>query len=426
MKQNVTHGTIYLTVAQAAFVFSGYAIHMGLARLLGPAGYGVYAVVVSLVTTVNLILTSGIPQAVSRYAAHDDCDTVAIRGTAFKMQIALSFVMFFIYFVMAGRIALVFNDPALAHFIRVSAFMIPGYAMYSVLLGYLNGLREYKKQSLNSICYSVFNTGLILLLVVMGYSTMGALTGFAIAPLVGVVVGLFFVRRGGKDKINNDPISRNSSIVTKQIVDFAVPIIFYSVAIHLIMVVDLFFVKAYMADYDVGIYSAVSMISRIPFFMIGGLYGALFPAISHVTANNDAKNTRRYITNSVKVSLAVISPAVVIVAAFPGSLIALLYSAEYAGGASTLSILILGMGFFSLFTLFATILNGSGMPRVSLIISLFILGLDAVLNYVLVPEYHLIGAAAATSLACFAASILSGAYVYWKFGMRVRCRNALM
>ena len=39
MKQNVIHGTIYLTVAQAVFVFSGYAIHMGLARLLGPAGY---------------------------------------------------------------------------------------------------------------------------------------------------------------------------------------------------------------------------------------------------------------------------------------------------------------------------------------------------------------------------------------------------
>jgi len=420
MKQNVIHGTIYLTVAQAVFVFSGYAIHMGLARLLGPAGYGVYAVVVSLVTTVNLILASGIPQAVSRYSAHDDCDTVAIRGTAFKMQVVLSFLIFFIYFVMAGRIALVFNDPDIAHFIRVSAFMIPGYAMYCVLLGYLNGLRKYKEQSLNSICYSVFNTGLILLLVVMGYSTMGAVTGFAIAPLVGVAIGLFFVRRDGKNEINNIPMSRSSSIVTKQIMDFAVPVILYSVAIHLIMVVDLFFVKAYLANYDAGIYSAVSMISRIPFYLIGGLYGAIFPAISWITANNDVENTRRYIANSMKVSLAVILPAVVIIAAFPGILIALLYSTEYASGALMLSILIIGMGFFSLFTLFATILNGSGMPRVSLIISLFILGLDAVLNYVLVPEYHLVGAAAATSAACFAAFILSGTYVYWKFGMRVR------
>lgn len=420
MKQNVIHGTIYLTVAQAVFVFSGYAIHMGLARLLGPADYGVYAVVVSLVTTVNLILTSGIPQAVSRYVAHDDCDRVAIRRTAFKMQIVLSFVMFFIYFVMAGRIALVFNDPGLAHFIRVSAFMIPGYAMYSVMLGYLNGLREYKKQSLNSIYYSVFNTGLILLLVVMGYSTIGAVTGFAIAPLVGVGVGLFFMRGVKKYEASNGLMFWNSSMITKQITDFAVPIIFYSVAIHLIMVVDLFFVKTYLMNYDAGIYSAVSMISRIPFFLMGGLYGALFPAISRITANNDAENTRRYITNSVKVSLAAITPAVVIVAAFPDRLITLLYSAEYASGALTLGILIFGMGFFSLFTLFATILNGSGMPRVSLVISMFILGLDAVLNYVLVPEYHLIGAATATTAACFAAFVISGTYVYWKFGISVR------
>jgi len=62
-KQNVTHGTIYLMAAQAAFVASGYAIHIG-PHLLGPSDYGIYAVVISLITMVNLILTTGIPQAV--------------------------------------------------------------------------------------------------------------------------------------------------------------------------------------------------------------------------------------------------------------------------------------------------------------------------------------------------------------------------
>ena len=49
--------------AQAAFVASGYAIHIGLARLLGPSDYGIYAVVISLMTMVNLIHTTGISQA---------------------------------------------------------------------------------------------------------------------------------------------------------------------------------------------------------------------------------------------------------------------------------------------------------------------------------------------------------------------------
>ena len=79
-KQNVTHGTIYLMFAQAAFVASGYAIHIGLARLLGPSDYGIYAVVISLMTMVNLILTTGIPQAVSKYVAHDDGGAWQVRA----------------------------------------------------------------------------------------------------------------------------------------------------------------------------------------------------------------------------------------------------------------------------------------------------------------------------------------------------------
>jgi len=83
-KQNVTHGTIYLMAAQAAFVASGYAIHVGLARLLGPSDYGIYAVVISLMTMVNLILTTGIPQAVSKYVAHDDGSAEEIKKIMLK------------------------------------------------------------------------------------------------------------------------------------------------------------------------------------------------------------------------------------------------------------------------------------------------------------------------------------------------------
>ena len=64
-KQSVTRGTIYLMAAQAAFVASGYASHIGLGRLLGPSEYGIYAAVISLMTMANLVLVTGIPQAMS-------------------------------------------------------------------------------------------------------------------------------------------------------------------------------------------------------------------------------------------------------------------------------------------------------------------------------------------------------------------------
>jgi O-antigen/teichoic acid export membrane protein len=65
MKHNIVRGILYLVVAQVAFVASGYAVHSGPGRLLGHDGYGIFAVVISLMTIVNLVLVAGMPQAVS-------------------------------------------------------------------------------------------------------------------------------------------------------------------------------------------------------------------------------------------------------------------------------------------------------------------------------------------------------------------------
>ena len=412
MKQSVLRGTIYLMAAQAAFVASGYAIHISLGRLLGPAEYGIYAVVISLMTMVNLILTTGIPQAVAKYVAHDNSDAVAIKKTALKMQAAFSLVIFAIYFFMAGQIALLLNDASLTPFIRVSALIVPGYAVYSILIGYLNGLREYRKQAVTGTCYSIFKVLFILTPVLIGYAVMGAIAGFIFAPIAGLLVGLYFTRLTGSAP---QETIQASGVTARQIVDFAVPIMLFSVATNLIIGVDLFFVKAYLTDYDAGVYAAASMISKVPFYMIGAMYVALFPAISHTTAMNDVAKTRKYIRDSLKYSLMALVPTVLVVSALSGRLIAFLYSGEYVGGGQALGILIIGIGFYSLFFLFTTILNGSGMPRVSLVMSVVVLGLDVLLNFVLVPEYQIIGAAVATSAACFVGMVMAGVYVWRRF-----------
>ena len=107
-------------------------------------------------------------------------------------------------------------------------------------------------------------------------------------------------------------------------------------------------------------------------------------------------------------------PAVLIISYMSDELITLVYSGEYAGGAEVLGILIFGIGFYSLFFLFTTILNGGGRPRDSLILSVVVLGLDVVLNFLLVPRYEMIGAAAATAGACMMGFVVAGVCVYWR------------
>ena len=44
-------GAVFLIGAQAVFLVSSYALHMVIARVLGPAGYGVFGVVFNMVTS---------------------------------------------------------------------------------------------------------------------------------------------------------------------------------------------------------------------------------------------------------------------------------------------------------------------------------------------------------------------------------------
>ncbi|WP_370574862.1 flippase [Methanomethylovorans sp.] len=413
MKQSLRHGTIYLIAAQISFVLSGYATHIGLGRFLGPADYGVYAVVISLMTMVNLILSTGIPQAVSKYVAHGDGNELHVKRTAQKMQLTFSLILFIIYYSFAGQLATLLNDPGMAPYLRLSSFIVPAYALHALFVGYFNGLKEYGKQSLMIILYSVFKVVFILGFALTSYALYGAITGFIISSVAVLILGFYFVHSADKRLPASD--NGHSMISAKTILDFATPIVFYSVATNLIMSFDLFFVKAYLTDMDAGIYSAVSTISKVPFYVIAGIYGALFPAISSMSVHNDRSQMTLQIIKSVKYSMLILVPSTLFVVLFSRQVLSFLFSDQYSAGSTALGVLTIGMGFFGLFSLFTTVINGSGQPRVSMIMSLLVLVLDLLLNRSFIPLYGIAGAAMATSISCLLGLVVSFLYVYRKY-----------
>jgi len=85
MPKSMAKGAAYLTVATIVFMLTGYAVHFGLARLLGPAMYGIYGVVLSLISITNIILTAGISQAVSKYISAGE-NAEIVKRTGLKIQ----------------------------------------------------------------------------------------------------------------------------------------------------------------------------------------------------------------------------------------------------------------------------------------------------------------------------------------------------
>jgi len=410
MSQTVAQGTIYLGVAQFLFIISGYSIHIGLGRILGPSLYGVYTVIVVLITvTVNNFLAYGIPQATSKYISEDASRAESVKRVAFEVQFLLSLIAFLTYFSLADFTASLLNDPELSKYIRISSVMIIPFAMLAVIAsGYFNGLREYSKQSLAWIASYISKTILIFGFVLAGYSVLGAVLGFALAPFIGLIIALYFA--GLPKKV--EQFSR------KKILLFALPVTLQIVLSQYITNIDILTLKALTkSPEEVGYYSAASMISKVPVSLLAALNMALFPVISATTYQNDVLKTRRYVSESLRYLLLLLIPATMMLSLTSDSVVTLLYSNNYLPAGRPLSVLIVGVFFFTLFAYFLNIIIAAGKPKVSMILSGMTLLLAFMLNLTLIPLFDMMGAAFATTISCLVGASVSALYTYRLFGI---------
>lgn len=406
--KSVAKGIIYLGITRLLFLASGYVIHLGLGRLLGPELYGTYSVVISLITMINLVLTTGIPSAASKFVSERPDMAQSILKTSAKLLFYLSLFTFATYFISANFVAELLRDRTLTPLIRLSSIIIPIYAFFRLYLSYLNGLQDYRNQSIVSIVYYLSKIGFVFGFVFLGYSVYGAVFGISISPIVGLFVAITIAGiPQGVAKYEN----------YTRIIRFALPIILLSLALNFAISIDLLALKAIIRNpQEIGYYSAASMISKVPLVLLGALNMALFPAISSVTYLNNLKKSRRYIYEGFRYVLIILIPISVFVSITAPEFVSLLYSYKYTMASKPLRILIIGILFFSVFSYLLNIVVASGKPITALYFSIFLLVLSSILSIFLIYFYRMVGAAMAVTLASLISMTILLLYIIHNFG----------
>lgn len=402
-------GTVYLTIAQMVALVSGYAIHFGLGRILGAQNYGVFGVILSLLTVAEIFLIRGFRDAVSKYVSEFRDKAGIIKHKGIKIELIFSTIAFCLYFYFARYIAILLKDPNLTNYIRLSAVIIPIMSIYSVYIGYLSGRRMFGKQAIAICIHSFGKIGGVYLFVLLGFGIFGAIGGYILGVGIALIIAGYF-SMDKTDNVNAFPSSK--------LINFAIPLIVFSGAITLLMNLDLLFVKALTeSNVQTGFYTSALTITRAPYYIFFALSITLLPSISKSTSTNNLPQTQDYISKSLRYLLISILPLAFFVSGSAGEVIKLTYSSEYISAANPLSILIFGITFITIFYVLATIITGSGNPRVSMAMALSLVPIDVGLNLLLIPEYGLEGAATATTITCLIGLVISAIYVKKKFGM---------
>src|SRR5689334_9014866 len=65
-------GTIYISAAKGWFILSGLGIHLSLPRLMSEDQFGLYQVVIGIISIINAVVVTGTSQTVSKYISQDE------------------------------------------------------------------------------------------------------------------------------------------------------------------------------------------------------------------------------------------------------------------------------------------------------------------------------------------------------------------
>lgn len=408
-------GTVYITVAKAYFVVTGLATYLVLPRILTQDQFGLYSVVVGVVSIINAVVVTGTTQTVSRFVSEDPRRASSVTRKALQVQLLAGGLLAGGFCLLAPIIAHLLHDDRLIGYLRLSALITLIYSFYAVFLGALNGRRAFLKQASLDALYSTFKLVFVVTLAWLGYSVVGALGGWLLAGLVVLGFSIWFVGLG------NDP-GQPRLVRARDLLNFQALVLILILIVNLLQRFDVLMVKALSSpDREIssgmaGFYNAVMTIAGVTFQSIIALPMVAFPFISESTSNQDIPGARRYIEQTMRFSLMIMALLAALFSSNAAGLLGLIYPPEYLAGTAALRIAPFGMLMFGLLYVLTTVISGSGRPGAAVGIGIGTLAADVLLSLLMIPQHGLAGAAMASLGALALGAGLCGLYVRRQLG----------
>lgn len=389
-----------LTFSQIVFLASGLTVNFGLARLLGLVEYGNFGLVMSVLLVAELFVITGFPEVVQKFGGERPEIMPALVRQTLRWQVVYTCGVFALFWLAAPTIAKLFDDEALSFLLRLASADIIVYGLYKYFLGVQNGLHRFQQYTLLGITYSLARLFAVLGLVLLDFSVPGALIGNIVASAA--ALALAFYRAPAP--AGAPPPAAYGGWVVQNVIYFA--------GLNAFFAIDLWFVKLFLSESEVGLYVAASVLAKLSYFLSIALSAVLLPSLSRALANNEERRVRELTQDTLRYLLIFLTLLNVLVFVHAREIIALFFGKEFVLAAPALRGLTLALSFVTVMAVVNTIMIAHNMMRPCFVIVSALVVLDVTLNLYLVPRLHLQGAALATFIVGLAGTIVSVLYIF--------------
>ena len=442
-KVNLTKSVFWLTISEIIYNISGYIIHSGVGRILGPADYGRYALVVTLTTMIIILIGNGIPTAMSKFLSEIFETTPSMISTIKKKALLIQFILIgsitLIFFLSAPILAKTLGDESLTRLFRISTLIIPSFAAASFYFYYFTGIHRFNLQAILKTVRSISRVVFILVLAWL-FSIEGSISGYVLAPafvfLIAWGIDKFYISKEINKNITKqkstkisetpDQIRSKETFSWKNLINYAWPFTLFLLFYEIIISIDLYMIKSITQnDYLTGLYNGALTIGRIPYYLFYALTIILLPSISKTTSAQDHKETQNTIEKSLRLMLLLLPIGVLLMHIFATPIISIFYGEDYVGGSAAMEVLVFGVGFLTVFYVLSFVFSGAGKVRLPMWIALGGMISNILLSYILINQYSILGAAIATTATSFLVMIASLYFIKKEFKSILKIKSIL-
>jgi O-antigen/teichoic acid export membrane protein len=426
---------LVLIIPQVASVLVAFVTSVLLARGLGPAGVGKYALILSVSGVAATLSDLGIGQTAIRFASRaaslgDTVAQMAVLRWAFRLRLLFSVIVTGLLFLFSPDLALLWKSPDLSPLIRIGLIGGIFTALASIPSIYFQSMKQFGRSATITVAQTLIALiGIILLAGLQLWSVENVVIVGLVASAVGAMVFLLSIPRlaligrnplpqsirEGLRKIWRNPLT-GVGAAPLQADDTPTTFARFNLASTLIVLVilrlDVWLMGVYLDKSEVGIYNIATRFTTPMAILLTAIGGALWPRASSQLSLGEI---RALLVKTFRFCgiLAILSA---LYALFVPILAPLLFGKAYEGARLLGQVLCLRYAFAILIAPIGVIGYSLGMVRIYWMINLVQLAAVLLINILFLPLYGPLASAIALLVNELLGVTLSGVVVWKRLG----------
>jgi O-antigen/teichoic acid export membrane protein len=381
----------------ASSVISAVGV-MLVAGILSEGEYGLVAIVLTGPNLIAIFRDWGVDWATIKYTAQyraenkeEKVKNVLVSIVFFEIILGLSLSLF--SFFVSGFLATnIFDRPEIMPLIQIASFTIFADALLKAAQAAFTGYEKMEYHSITSIIYSILKTGFMLLLVILGFGTYGAVVGTTISYLLSGIVSILILYVAIYKNLQKQEGKLEIFSTIKTMFRYGLPLSISAIVSGFLAQFYNILIAIYCTDLLIGNYQVALNFAFIVTFFVMPVITVLLPAFSKLDSQKEQETLGNVFQFSVKYASLLIVPIAFAVIALSQPGVSTIFGAKYSNTPLYLALYVVtfiytAFGYLSV----DNILKSQGKTGVNMKLTLITSAISLALNLVLIPTFGILG-----------------------------------